>query len=219
MNEVEHRWIGNIPYLKAERIQVEHRDLILAGARKEVVFGAIHPPVYVSGVRTPPDGDILTELRQTGVPLVRSKRGGLVTYHGPGQLMIYCLIDVRRRNWTIPAFVCKLEQAVINWLESIGIEGHRVDGAPGIWVDDQKICALGLHFKRWVSMYGLALNLYPEKERTDLIRPCGYDPSKLTSMVELTGTSWEADRVWNDVTSRLIGNIRMKCVDSMYSNG
>ena len=212
-------WLGEMPYLDAEVVQIECREKILAGKGQECIFGASHPPVFVRGVRTPPAEHMRAEIAVSGIPLIRSKRGGLLTYHGPGQLMIYCIIDTRRRGLSIPAFVCQLEQAVITWIQSLGISAHRVDGAPGVWVGERKIASVGLHFKRWVSMYGLAINLTPDPVPNSLIRPCGFDPSIYVSLSELLAQPPAIMAAWEGMANEITRRFGMNSVDSKCSSG
>ena len=132
------------------------------------------------------------------MPVVHTDRGGLATYHGPGQLVGYLIIDVARRRMGPRRLVDALEAGIIRWLDTIGIEARSRRDAPGVWVDDQKIAALGLHFSRGVSMHGFALNLEVDLTAYRAITPCGFDPSQVTSVRAIRGGRW---RVLDNATA------------------
>jgi len=149
-----------------------------------------HPPVYTQGLAGKPEH----VLDAHGIPVVPTNRGGQVTYHGPGQVVAYPLVDLRRLNIYVKEYVYRLEQAVIRTLEHLGVTGHRVAGAPGIYVrrDDPfghaaltgprldpfeglgKIAALGIKVSRHCTYHGVALNVAMDLQPFDGINPCGY---------------------------------------------
>jgi lipoyl(octanoyl) transferase len=118
---------------------------------------------------------------------VRTNRGGQVTYHGPGQIVAYPLIDLRRRKLGVRDFVCRIEQALIDTLASWNIEASRKDGAPGVYVRGAKIGALGLRVRRGCSFHGLAFNVALDPEPFSRINPCGYQGLQVTSVLECGG--------------------------------
>lgn len=128
-----------------------------------------HPPVYTQGVSC----DERT-LRASTIPVVKSDRGGHITYHGPGQLIIYSLIDLRRRGFGIKILVNVIEQAVIDYLGMFDVSATRWDGAPGVYVNGAKIAALGLRVRKGSSYHGLSLNVDMDLAPFDNINPCGY---------------------------------------------
>ena len=219
MKDFSRMWLGHLPYLEAEALQAERREDVLKGRASECIMGATHPPVYVRGVRKPSAEDMSELVANSGVPVVQSRRGGLLTFHGPGQLMVYCVVDIRRRGLSIPSLVCVLEKSVIAALQQMGLDARRVDGAPGVWVDEKKVASVGLHFKRWVSMYCLAINLRSDPERHSLIRPCGLDPSTSTSLRDLLLEPPILAHVWNVVGNEITERIGVKSVDSYCSSG
>ncbi|MBT5030846.1 MAG: lipoyl(octanoyl) transferase LipB [Proteobacteria bacterium] len=136
-----------------------------------------HPPVYTQGVSC----DERT-LRASTIPVVKSDRGGHITYHGPGQLVIYSLIDLRRRGFGIRILVNVMEQAVIDYLGMFGVSATRQRGAPGVYVDGAKIAALGLRVRKGSSYHGLSLNVDMDLTPFDNINPCGYQGLQTTSV-------------------------------------
>ena len=128
-----------------------------------------HPPVYTQGQAGKPEH----LLRATEIPVIRIDRGGQITYHGPGQLVIYTLVDLRRRGYGIRELVQRMEQAVIDMLAAQGVVGERISGAPGVYVGGAKIAALGLRVKHGCTYHGLALNVDMDLAPFSAINPCG----------------------------------------------
>jgi lipoyl(octanoyl) transferase len=135
-----------------------------------------HPPVYTAGIAARsehfPKG--------SGIPLVRTDRGGQITYHGPGQAIVYTLIDLERRRLTVRAMVALIEQAVIDTLEQAGVRAGRKAGAPGVYVAGAKIAALGLRVRRGSCYHGVALNVAMDLAPFSDIDPCGYPGLAIT---------------------------------------
>jgi lipoyl(octanoyl) transferase len=133
-----------------------------------------HPPVYTLGQAGRPE-HLLPAGRDSGIPVVKIDRGGQITYHGPGQLVTYLLIDLPRRRLKVRELVHLMEQALIDCLADYGIAGERKAGAPGVYVDGAKIAALGLRVKNGCSYHGLALNVDVDLAPFGWINPCGYE--------------------------------------------
>jgi len=130
-----------------------------------------HTPVFTLGLNGKPEHI----LAAGDIPIVNCDRGGQVTYHGPGQLIVYLLLDLRRRELGVKTLVHKLEQAIIDLLAEQNIDGQRRDGAPGIYVDDAKIAALGLRVRRGCCYHGLSFNVNMDLEPFSRINPCGFE--------------------------------------------
>ena len=143
-----------------------------------------HPPVYTLGQAGKPEH----LLRDNGIPLVKIDRGGQITYHGPGQVVIYLLIDLTRRKIKVRELVNKIEQAVIDYLAEQGLTARRLEGAPGVYVGDtdcpQKIGALGLRIKNGRSYHGVSLNVAMDLSPFLAINPCGYQGMLVTQMCD-----------------------------------
>jgi len=142
-----------------------------SGDTPDEVWLLEHPPVYTLGQAGRPEH----LLRDTGIPLVRIDRGGQITYHGPGQLVAYLLIDLHRRRLKVRELVNLMEQAVIDCLADYGLAAARREGAPGVYVDGAKIAALGLRVRNGCSYHGLALNVDADLTPFSSINPCGYE--------------------------------------------
>ena len=146
-----------------------------------------HEPVYTFGRNIRRD-HLLTsveKLRSSGAELVESDRGGDITFHGPGQLVAYPILDLRRRQLGPSDYVRALEETLIRALDRFGITANRVAGRPGVWVDCEKIGAIGVRVQGGVTMHGFALNVAPDLSWYDAIVPCGISDASVTSMERL----------------------------------
>ena len=157
-----------------------------------------HDPVITTGRRGVQGLPEAAWLAQRGVDLCTSERGGLATYHGPGQLVVYYLLNVRERGG-IRKLVCSIESGVVAWLQSNGIDAGLSDTGRGVWVGHQKICAVGLHVRKGVAMHGMALNLCPDLAPYTWFSPCGFDRGSATSFRDLKGESPTPSAVWKEV--------------------
>jgi len=140
-----------------------------------------HPPVFTLGQAGKRE-HILTDL---GIPVIAIDRGGQVTYHGPGQVVVYVLLDLRRRGYGVKQLVLRLEQAVIDLLAGFGVVAERRAGAPGVYVNEAKIAALGLRIKNGCSYHGLVLNVAMDLTPFSAINPCGYEGLAVTQTSDL----------------------------------
>jgi lipoyl(octanoyl) transferase len=138
-----------------------------------------HPPVYTLGLAGKPEHLLCPD---TGIPVIKVDRGGQITYHGPGQLVAYLLLDLKRRHLSIRPLVRKMESAVINLLGGYGINARYRTDAPGVYVNEAKIAALGLRVKNGCCYHGLALNIDMDLSPFDAINPCGYAGLKVTHL-------------------------------------
>jgi len=161
---------------------------IRAGEAPELVWLLEHPALYTGGTSAQPQ-DLVDPGR---FPVYRSGRGGQYTYHGPGQRVAYVMVDLARRNHDVRRFVCDLEEWAIRALARFNVRGERRDGRVGIWVDrgggrEDKIAAIGVRVRHWVTFHGIAVNVEPDLAHFDGIVPCGIAGSKLgvTSLVDL----------------------------------
>ena len=144
-----------------------------------------HDPVYTQGQA----GKAEHLLAPGNIPVVQSDRGGQVTYHGPGQLVVYPLLDLPRLKIGVRDYVCRIEQAIIDTLADWNIEAVRRDGAPGVYVADAKIAALGIRVRRGRTFHGLAFNVAMDLEPFRRINPCGYQGLQVVALGDLGGPS------------------------------
>lgn len=175
-------WLGRLPYRWAHALQAARREAILAGRAPEALWLLEHDPVVTLGRRG-------GEVGSAEVEVVRTERGGLATWHGPGQLVGYLLIDVASRGIGVRGAVRAVEQGIADWLIGRGVPAGRRDGLPGVWVGRDKICAIGMHFRRGVSMHGFALNLVNPLDGFGAIVPCGITDGGVTTLARLVGSA------------------------------
>jgi lipoyl(octanoyl) transferase len=157
-----------------------------------------HPPVFTQGLAGKPEH----LLRDIGIPVVKIDRGGQITYHGPGQLVAYLLLDLKRRNLGVKALVHRIEQALIDLLAEYDIAAARRPGAPGVYVGDAKVAALGLKIKNGCCYHGLSLNVNMDLAPFSAINPCGYEGLAVTQLSELCGET-NIDRVGDRLVAQL----------------
>lgn len=142
-----------------------------------------HSPVFTQGLAGKPEH----LLKDVGIPVVQIDRGGQITYHGPGQVVAYLLLDLRRRKLHVRELVKRIEQGVIELLAGFGVEAARITGAPGVYVGGAKIAALGLRVKRGCSYHGVSLNVDMDLAPYRAINPCGYEEMAITQLRDLSG--------------------------------
>lgn len=174
------RNLGYVEYIDTWRAMQQFSECRDSSTTDEIWL-LEHPPVYTIGLR----GKGRELPNPHGIPLIHSDRGGDVTYHGPGQAVVYVLSDLRRRSWGVKQLVSGLEQAVIDLLAAHGIPGERRAGAPGVYVDHKKLAALGLRVRNGHSYHGLALNVNLDLRPFASIDPCGYQGLEVTRMLDL----------------------------------
>ncbi len=142
-----------------------------------------HPPVFTQGLSGKPEH----LLEDIGIAVVQVDRGGQITYHGPGQVVAYLLLDLRRSGLKVRELVRRIEQAVIDLLAGYGVNAARLTGAPGVYVGNAKVAALGLRVKHGCSYHGVSLNVDMDLTPYSAINPCGYEGMAVTQLRDLTG--------------------------------
>jgi lipoyl(octanoyl) transferase len=175
--------------------EMEHQaGLIAEGKADELVWLLEHPPLYTAGTSAE-EKDLLTPKR---FPVFKTGRGGEYTYHGPGQRVVYVMLDLKRRRQDVRAFVSALEAVVIGTLADMNVRGERREDRVGVWVQrperpalpgglmaEDKVAAIGIRLRRWVSFHGFSLNVEPDLEHFSGIVPCGISAYGVTSLVDL----------------------------------
>ena len=162
-----------------------------------------HNSVFTQGL----SGKSKHLLKETQIPIIQSDRGGQITYHAPGQLIIYCLIDIKRLGIGIKKMVSMIEQSLIELLSSYDITAHTLKGAPGVYVNDSKIAALGLKVKHGRTYHGLSLNIDMDLSPYTLINPCGFSDLKVTQMSNLTNNILNISDIKNELSEHLIDSV------------
>jgi lipoyl(octanoyl) transferase len=201
--------IGLTDYNEALERQRELARARLSGQLSDDLLLLLeHPRVITLGrgaaeknVTAPPD-----LLEASGVQVVPVERGGDVTYHGPGQLVGYPIIDLTRHKQDLHWYLRQLEEVLIQTLNSFGIVGDRLSGYTGVWVDDRKIASIGVHVTRWVTFHGFALNVCTDLRDFELIVPCGIDAVQMTSIAYETGETHSVAAAGDEV-ARSFGEV------------
>jgi len=197
--------LGRVDYVPTWQAMIDFTAARTADTPDEL-WVCEHPPVYTLGQAGKPEH----LLADNGIPLVKIDRGGQITYHGPGQVVVYLLLDLNRRNLKVRELVTRIEQAIIDLLAEHGVAALRLDGAPGVYVDrgeeeryPAKIAALGLRIRRGCSYHGLALNVDMELAPFSAINPCGYAGMPVTQLRDL-GINLTPEQAAETLTRHLI---------------
>jgi lipoyl(octanoyl) transferase len=206
---------GLIPYDEAIATMERRASAVAAGTAAELVWLIEHPPLYTAGTSAKP-----TDLIEARFPVHQTGRGGQFTYHGPGQRVAYLMLDLRRRGADVRRYVATLEEWLIRTLAAFNIRGERREDRIGAWVRrpdkgegrEDKIAAIGIRVKRWISLHGVALNVEPELAHFQGIVPCGVSGQRygVTSLVDLgvPVTMPEVDMVLRREFEALFGRTR-----------
>jgi lipoate-protein ligase B len=204
--------LGLMEYRQAWAKQEEAHQEVLDGAPERILI-VEHPPVITLGRRDGGERHLIAsadQLNKLGVDVVRTDRGGDVTFHGPGQVVAYPIIRLVDHGLSVGGYVRTLQEAVVKVLDGIGIAAHLEAGAVGVWVNNEqgiaaKICALGVRIRRGVSLHGIALNVRTELGYFDLIVPCGLTGRPVTSVEKILGDRTpEMERIKQRVAGGLI---------------
>ncbi len=164
--------------------QMKHFTVTRTETTEDELWLLEHPPVYTQGQA----GKSEHILQRTSIPIIQSDRGGQITYHGPGQLIAYILMDINRLNLGVRSLVSKLEQILIAVLANYNIDGHIQCGAPGVYVDNQKIASIGLRVKNGRTYHGIALNVDMDLTPFQNINPCGFKQLNMTQIRNFNST-------------------------------
>ena len=202
---------GPIAYPEAVAAMEEHVAAIAAGTGNERIWLVEHPPLYTAGTSAKPN-DLIVPDR---FPVFESGRGGQYTYHGPGQRVAYVMLDLNRRRPDLRLFVAALEEWIIRTLAAFNIRGERREGRVGIWVPrpdkglgrEDKIAAIGIRVRRWVTFHGIAINVDPDLEHFSGIVPCGVSEAGVTSFADLghIASMTEVDAALREAFTPLFG--------------
>lgn len=202
MNPPLIRWLGRVPYEPTWRSMQQFTDTRSAQTADEIWL-LEHDPVFTLGM----NADRSHVLAPGDIPVIQIDRGGQVTYHGPGQLVIYPLIDVRRAGLGVRGLVTALERAVIDYAARFGIKAICRADAPGVYVEGRKLASVGLRIRRGGSYHGLALNVDMDLAPFARINPCGYAGLQMTQLAELGGPN-QIEQVAQELVPLLLGHVR-----------
>ncbi len=183
------RDLGLTDYGEVHRLQRELQAERIRGEGADTLLLTEHRPVFTLGRNHPEPNLRATEetVRRAGIEVAQTERGGDITYHGPGQLVAYGVIDLQAWGVRVVDYVSALEDVMLGVLGEWGVEGRRHECARGVWVGERKIGSVGLHVRRFVSMHGAALNVAPNMGHIALMNPCGLEDTEMTSLAAEAG--------------------------------
>ena len=190
-------YLGVIPYERALKLQQGLTQARAKGAIPDVLLLLQHPPVFTIG-RFRGEEDIIVPpatLTQKGAAVFYTNRGGGITYHGPGQLVGYPILNLKENGLDVREYIWKLEEVIIKLLLTLGIQGRRVAKYPGVWVGEEKVCSIGIHIGHYITMHGFALNVNTDLRYFEFINPCGIKGKVMTSVSKLLGHPVEVETV------------------------
>tara|TARA_B100001250_G_scaffold2957_1_gene2533 strand:- start:320 stop:970 length:651 start_codon:yes stop_codon:yes gene_type:complete len=185
--------LGRMDYQSAWDFQKEFHNKVLLGKEADTLFLVEHEPVYTLGKNA--NNNNLLKKANSNVKVFNVERGGDITYHGPGQLVGYPILDLHNYQKNISWFMRTLESILIETLSSFGIHANQKEGLTGVWVGDEKIGAQGVRISRWVTMHGFSLNVNTDLSYFESIVPCGIVNCEITSMKQLLGNPQDMDLV------------------------
>jgi len=195
------KYLGRVDYLSTQQAMRQFVQGSTQDTESEIWL-LEHNPVYTQGTAC----DSVT-LAPSDIPVVKSDRGGQITYHGPGQLIMYVMLNLKKRGLGVKALVNALEQSVIDYMSEVGVVAKRKDGAPGVYIEGAKISALGLRVKKGFSYHGLSFNVSMDLEPFKNIDPCGYQGMKVA---QLKGFSSQTELNLNEVGEDIVAIFREK---------
>lgn len=214
---------GLTGYGDAYHLQKELHRRISDGEAADVLLLVEHPPTITVGKSGKLENILVSraQLAREGISLLFVDRGGDVTYHGPGQLVTYPIIDLRKRDKDIHKYVHDLEEVIIRVLNDFGIRGRRDSDHAGVWIDNKEIAAIGLSVRKWVSMHGFALNVNTDLEQFSLINPCGFSNRKATSISNLLSQDIPMEAVVERLLARFpeVFNASLELGSEYINNG
>ncbi len=214
MRPLQVSWLGRVPYADGIQRQLEAEAAVKAGADDRLLL-LEHPPVITLGR----GADRSHVLRPEGTDVVETSRGGDVTWHGPGQLVGYPVINLKPDRCDVGKYLRDLERVLIEVLSEYGIEAGRKPGLTGVWVGDRKIAALGVHMSRWVTTHGFALSVSPDLGGFSQIVPCGITEFGVTSMQALLGQATPSLRDVAATSARAFARVFDRTPDALPLGG
>ena len=192
--------LGQRPYQEVWAYQKEIQAKRIAGEIEDTFLMVEHEPVYTLGKNA--NENHLLQSRDQSVDVFNIERGGDITFHGPGQLVGYPILDLSNYKKSISWYMRTLEQIIIDTVSEFGIEAKRIEGLTGVWVGDEKIAALGVRIRRWVTMHGFSINVNTDLTFYDGIIPCGIFDHGITSMEQLLCRPQDMEKVKKVVRSK-----------------
>ena len=214
---------GLTEYSDALRLQRDVHRRVVEGRAEDTLLLLEHPPTITVGKSGSLDNILVSEdkLAERNISLLFTDRGGDVTYHGPGQLVAYPVINLKKRGMNAHRYVHDLEEVVIRTLSDFSIESYRDETHAGIWVENHEIGAIGINLRRWVTTHGIALNVNIDLAPFSLINPCGFTDRKATSIAEILAREMPISEVTEKFLTRFteVFETQLKPVENQLPAG
>ncbi|XP_047514693.1 putative lipoyltransferase 2, mitochondrial [Pieris napi] len=226
--------LGLMSYDTAFKIQTaiarKHFDSMIKGmdANYDTLLLVEHKPVYTVGIRDDTSNDEINRLKDLGAEFRKTNRGGLITFHGPGQLVAYPIINLKHYKTSVKWYVQNLEQTIINLCDELGVKASRSPHT-GVWIEDNKVAAIGIHASRYVTSHGISLNCDNDLSWFEHIVPCGIEDKGVTSLTNETGLKCSIEtitplflkhfeKVFECKTEDVPSNYQEDILSNIYSN-
>jgi lipoic acid synthetase len=207
-------YLGTVPYEVALNLQQKLKQARAEGKIGDVILLLQHPSVLTVGrfkggedITVPPE-----TLAREGIAVFHTDRGGGITYHGPGQLVGYPIINLKENGLGVREYIWKLEEAIIKTLLALGIQGCRLAGYPGVWASGKKVCSIGIHVSHHITTHGFALNVTNDLRYFEYMRPCGLQGQVMTSISQLLGHRVEMETIIEKLLPAFSETFRLSCV-------
>ena len=206
-DEINFYYLGKVEYSNAWNLQKKIHDLVKSDGLGDIVLFLEHNHVYTLGKNA--DSNYILDRYQDKIDIIQTDRGGQVTYHGPGQLIGYPIINLNKYRKSVSWYMRTLEKIIIKTLEKYSIPATTKEDLTGVWINDEKICAMGVRLSRWVTMHGFALNLNPDMKYYDGMIPCGIQEYGITSLFEFLNKEIDTFEVMNHMANFFINETKI----------
>jgi len=206
-DEINFYYLGKVEYSSAWNLQKKIHDLVKSNELGDIVLFLEHNHVYTLGKNA--DSNYILDRYQDEIDIIQTDRGGQVTYHGPGQLIGYPIINLNKYRKSVSWYMRTLEKIIIKTLEKYAIDATTKENLTGVWVNDEKICAMGVRLSKWVTMHGFALNLNPDMKYYDGMIPCGIQEYGITSLFEFLNKEIDTFEVMNYLANFFINETKI----------
>lgn len=201
LDELNSFWLGRVNYQFAWDLQKEIHQLVSQNQINGVLLYLEHDSVYTFGKNA--DQNHLLPSYPKDAEVIQIDRGGDITYHGPGQLVGYPILNLNNFKKSISWYMRAIEESIIQFLGEYDVVSKRVDGLTGVWINDEKICAMGVRLANWTSMHGFALNINPEMKYFDGMIPCGIFEYGVTSLFNQVNKNFKTDEIAKQVDTQI----------------
>ena len=206
-DEINFYYLGKVEYSSAWNLQKKIHDLVKSNELGDIVLFLEHNHVYTLGKNA--DSNYILDRYQDKIDIIQTDRGGQVTYHGPGQLIGYPIINLNKYRKSVSWYMRTLEKIIIKTLGKYAIDATTKENLTGVWVNDEKICAMGVRLSKWVTMHGFALNLNPDMKYYDGMIPCGIQEYGITSLFEFLNKEIDTFEVMNYLANFFINETKI----------